>query len=344
MAVFILVSAGLLALYSVERLFFWRQLVWAGLFFAITVIGSFFDWRWLVNQSWFRHGFYWLGIFLLLLVNLQAETIRGVKSWLVLGSFQFEPAELMKIAVVLMLAGFFSRRYLAAWVGKNIFISFLYVLLPVVLIFIQPDLGSAIVFLALWGGFLLLSGVNKKRLFFGAIVAVALAAIAWNFFLQDYQRERLTGFLFPGLDPLGVNYNVIQSKIAIGSAGLWGKGFGLGTQSRLNFLPEAHSDFIFAAFTEEWGIAAAVFIILTFIFIIYRLADTGISARDNYSKFIVLGTIFILVIHFALNLGANLGLLPVTGITFPFLSYGGSHLLTLAILVSIIQRIRLESS
>lgn len=343
-SLFILIVAGLVSLYGSSTSLFWRQLIWSVFFILILFLGAMFDWRWLVSQTWFRHGFYWLGVILLAVVNLQGEVVRGARSWLVFGDFQFEPSELMKIAAILMLAGFFSRRYIAAWVGRNIFVSFLYVLIPTVLIAIQPDFGSAIVFIALWLGFIFMSGINKKKLVIGVIIAIALAVILWNFYLQPYQKERLLGFLLPEFDPLGVNYSVIQSKIAIGSAGLWGKGFGRGTQTQLGFLPETHSDFIFAAFTEEWGIVAGLFIILTFLFLIYRLANIGIGARDNYSKFIVLGAIFTLAIHFVLNLGANLDLLPVTGITFPFFSYGGSSLLTLGILMSIIQRIKIESS
>lgn len=343
LAVFILIGCGLLILYSIDQDFFQRQLIWVFLFSLTTVIGPAFDWRWLINQGWFRQILYWFNLFLLVFVKFQGEAIRGVKSWIVLGGFQFEPAEPMKVAVILVLAGFFSRRYLAAWLGKNIFISFLYVLLPMILIVIQPDFGSAIVIFSLWLGFLLMSGINKKRLLIGFILAVVAVIIGWNYFLHPYQQGRLIGFIFPNLDPLGINYNVIQSKISIGSAGFWGKGFEAGAQSRLDFLPEAHTDFIFAAFTEEWGIAGAAFLIMAFILVIYRLAQIGIQARDNYSKFIVLGTIFILLIHFSLNLGANLGLLPVTGITLPFVSYGGSNLLTLGILLAIIQRIKIES-
>lgn len=339
----VLIGAGLLSLASTSSYFFWRQLVWGGLFLAILFFGVMFDWRWLVNQAWFRHSFYWLGVALLIALLLYGEPVRGAKSWFIIGDFQFGPSELMKVAAVLMLASFFARRYIAAWVGRNILVSSIYVFIPTVLIAIQPDFGSAIIFIVLWLSFLFMSGIDKKKLVAGIVIAIVMSVLIWNFYLQPYQKERLIGFLFPNFDPLGVNYNVVQSKIAIGSAGLWGKGFGAGSQARLGFLPEAHNDFIFAAFTEEWGIIGAVIVILTFFFVIYRLSNIGIRARDNYSKFIVLGTIFILAIHFILNLGANLGLLPVTGITLPFLSYGGSSLLTLAILMSIIQRIKLES-
>ncbi len=344
LAIFILIIAGLISLLSHSPNLFWRQLIWSIFFFLIVFSTIFFDWSSLIFQNWFRHLFYWLGIFLLIAVRFQKGEVRGTKSWFVFGSFQFEPSELMKVAFILMLAGFFSRRYVAAWLTRNIFISFFYTLIPTVLIISQPDLGSALVFLIIWLGFLFMSGFDKKKLIIGLILVAIFLVFLWFYYLEPYQKERIIGFLFPNYDPLGINYNAIQAKIAIGSAGFFGKGFSQGTQSKLGFLPEAYSDFIFAAFVEEWGIFGGILIIAIFLFILYRLSLIGIQARDNYSKFIVLGTMFLLLAHFTLNLGANLNFLPITGITFPFFSYGGSSLLTLAILLSIIENTKIESS
>ncbi len=340
----VLAAASLVSLASSGIVFFWRQLIWYILGFTIILGGSRLDWRGMINQPLFRYGLYWFSVLLLVLSNLQTGTIRGVKSWLHFGSFQFEPAELAKLALILVLAGFFSRRYIAAWLGKNIFLSFFYAFIPTALVAIQPDFGSALVILGIWIGFLLMSGINKKRLVLGFIVAVLIVTLLWMFFLKPYQKDRLVGFIFPESDPLGVNYNVIQSKIAIGSAGFWGKGFGEGTQTQLNFLPETQTDFLFAAFVEEWGLFGGILIILTFVLIIFRMVGIGIRARNNDSKFIVLGVGLVLVIHFFVNIGSNLGVLPVTGINFLFLSYGGSSILTIAILVSIVEKIKLESS
>lgn len=344
MGLFLLALASLLSLASSDMDFFWRQLVWYSLAFILIIPGAFLNWRLLVSYSWFRYGLYWLSVIFLIIANFQDYVIRGTKSWLVIGSFQFEPSELMKVALILVLAGFFSRRYIEAWTNRNLFISFAYVAIPTILVAVQPDFGSAAVLLGIWLGFLLISGINKKRLIIGLVMAVIISIILWSFFLQSYQKNRLIGFLFPQYDPLGINYNVIQSKIAIGSGGFWGKGFGLGTQTQLLFLPETQTDFIFAAFTEEWGFLGAMIVIAAFLLIIFRLVNIGLWTRDNYSKFIVLGVILVFNLHFLFNIGSNLGILPVTGITFPFFSYGGSSLLTLAILLSIIQNIKLESS
>ncbi|MDI6820746.1 MAG: FtsW/RodA/SpoVE family cell cycle protein [Patescibacteria group bacterium] len=339
----VIAFASLISLASFDNDSFWRQLVWYIFAFIIIFFGARLDWRWLGGQSWFRNGLYWLSIAFLVFSNLQSRTVRGTRGWLFVGDFQFQPAELMKLALILLLANFFSRRHIAAWQSKNIFSSFLYTLIPTFLVVIHPDFGSAIVIFGIWIGFLLLSGVNKKRFLLGFAIAVFAGIFLWMFFLRPYQQDRLVGFIFPERDPLGINYNVNQSKIAIGSAGLWGKGFGGGTQTQLGFLPAAPTDFIFAAFTEEWGFAGGLVIILTYIIIIYRLISTGLKARDNHSRFIVLGGILFLAIHFFINIGSNLGLVPVTGIPLPFFSYGGSNLLTMAILIGIIEHIKLES-
>lgn len=339
----VLAAASLVSLAGSSTVLFWRQLIWYLLAFLIILAGSRFDWRSIIGQFYFRQGFYWVSVVLLVFTNFQEETIRGVKSWITLGDLQFGPTELAKIALILVLAGFFSRRYIAAWLGKNIVLSFLYTAIPAGLVAIQPDFGSAIVIISIWLGFLLTSGLNVKRIIIGLVLAVFAFALLWNFFLQPYQKDRIMGFLNPSADPLGVNYNVVQSKIAIGSAGFWGKGFQAGSQTQLEFLPEAQTDFLFAAFVEEWGLVGGLVIILTFFLILYRIMTIGLQARNNDSKFMVLGTAIILTVHFFINIGSNLGILPVTGINFPFLSYGGSSILTLSVLISIIQKIKIES-
>lgn len=342
-ALAILGGISLVTLASLNQTFFQKQIIWLTLAFFLILNGAFLNWRWLISQVWFRHFFYWTSVLLLFLTNLQPHTVRGTKSWLIFKGFQFEPSELAKVALILMLAGFFSKRYVVAWRNKNIFISFFYVLLPSALVIIQPDFGSALVLFGIWLGFLFSSGFNKKKTIIGLIVVTVILILFWVFYFKPYQKERIIGFLMPNYDPLGINYNIIQSKIAIGSAGLLGKGFKTGSQSQLGFLPEGQGDFIFAAFAEEWGLLGILGFIGVFIFLIHRLADIGLKVSDNYSKFVILGTLVVLIIQFFLNLGSNLGLIPVVGLTLPFVSYGGSSLLTLALLLSIIQNIKLES-
>src|SRR3989338_4168445 len=294
-ALVITASAGMLSLASTNIDFFWRQLVWYALAFTLILCAGFIDWKWVLSQRWFRFGVYGISVAMLLLSQFQSASIRGTKSWILFAGIQFEPVEIAKLGLIFVLAGFFSRKHISAWQTGNIFLSFVYAALPAVL----------------------------------ALFACAILAFAalWVFVLKDYQKDRLTGFLFPTRDPFGANYNVIKSKIAIGAAGFLGKGFGQGTQSQLHFLPEAQTDFIFAAFVEEWGFVGGTAIISAFLLILYRILKIGSSAENNFFRFICLGTALIFLTHFVINVGSNLGLLPVIGVPFPFLSYGGSNLL-----------------
>jgi rod shape determining protein RodA len=340
----VLAAASLVSLASSSIGQFWRQLLWYGVGFFIIIVGSRLNWRWIGSQAWFRYSLYFVGIAFLIVSNLQSGTVRGTKSWITVAGLQFEPGEIVKLALILVFAHFFARRHIEAWRIKNIALSFMYAAIPAGLIAIHPDFGSAFTIMALWFGFLLVGGVHVKRFLLGAGVVLLAAVLMWSFFLKPYQQQRITGFLFPERDPLGVNYNVIQAKIAIGSAGFWGKGFGMGTQVQFHFLPEAQTDFLFAAFVEEWGILGGLLVLLTFFFIVYRVLMIGLRARDNYFRLISLGGGLFFIIHFFVNVGSNLGLLPVAGITFPFFSYGGSNLLTSSIILSIIEHIKLESS
>lgn len=340
----VLATASLLALASSGGIFFKRQVMWYLLAFLVIFIGSQIDWRLLVSRQWFRSGLYFLSIALLLFVYLQPHTIRGTKSWIVLGGFQFEPEELAKISLLFVLAYFFSKRHVAAWQARNLFLSLAYTLIPTFLIIIQPNFGSAILVASIWVGFVLLSGIHTKRFLVGLLVLAVVGMLLWVFVFKDYQKDRITTFFIPEQDPLGASYNVIQSKIAIGSAGLWGKGFGRGTQARLGFLPASQNDFLFAAFVEEWGIVGAAVLIGAVLFLIYRLIRIGLRARDNFARLMALGGGVFFFVHFTINIGANVGLLPVTGITLPFFSYGGSNLLTTGVLLSIMEHIKLESS
>ncbi|PIP29843.1 hypothetical protein COU12_01865 [Candidatus Jorgensenbacteria bacterium CG10_big_fil_rev_8_21_14_0_10_54_38] len=338
-----LAAAGLVTLASVAEEFFPRQLGWYLGALAIILLAAQVDWKRLGSHWWFRYGFYGLSVLLLLISNLQSATIRGTKSWIVVGAFQFEPAELAKLALIIVLAHFFSRRHVEAWYGKNILVSFMLMAVPMALIMAHPDFGSAVMMVAIWIAFLLAGSVHTKRLIVGLIAAAVAMVLMWSFVMRPYQKDRVVSFLFPARDPLGASYNVIQSKVAIGSGGIFGKGFGGGTQARLHFLPAAQNDFLFAAFTEEWGVAGGAALLLTFALFLYRIGAVGLRARDNYAWLIAWGGGILFAVQSFINIGSNLGLLPVTGLTFPFFSYGGSSLLTSALLVGIIQHIKIES-
>jgi len=340
----ILAVASLLTIYSIDGDNFYPQLLW---FILAALIIFFFlqlDWRPLVNYRWVIFGIYLAALGLLLLTYFFAPVIRGSRSWLVLGPLQFQTSEIAKLSLIILYSYYFAQRHVLIVRWQNILVPLLYLLPLALLVLLQPDLGSVLILFGIYVGFLLVSGIRWRHLALGLVVIGLLGFWAWNNLLFDYQQERIFALFHPRYDPLGVNYNVIQSKIAIGSAGLWGKGWGQGTQSQLGFLPEAGTDFIFPAFTEEWGLLGAVFLLLIFGVMIWRILLIGLRLENNFGRLVCLGTVIVFLLHLFINLGSALGLTPVIGVSLPFFSYGGSNLLTSAALIGIIQSIVFRSS
>jgi len=340
----LLAGMSLLTIYSVDQSNFWQQVIWFVLGAVVILILSQIDWRPLINYRWLIFGIYLASLLLLVITYLFAPAIRGARSWLVFGPVQLQTSELAKLALIILYSYYFASRHVTIARWQNIIIPFIYFLPPALLVFFQPDLGTTLVLFGLWLGYLLVSGIRWRHLALGLVVIGLMSFWAWNNLLVDYQRERIFALFHPRYDPLGVNYNVIQSKIAVGSAGIWGRGWQRGTQVQLGFLPEAGTDFIFAAFTEEWGLLGALFLLLVFAVLIWRILLAGLRAENNFSKLICLGTIIVFLIHFIFNVGSALGLTPVVGLPFPFFSYGGSNLLTAAALIGIIQSIVVKAS
>ena len=334
-----LIAAGLLVFASSNQELFYRQLVW--LLGALVLIFGlpFLNLRAILSYKWVIFGIYFSALALLLVTYFAAPTIHGAKSWIVLGPFQLQASEFMKAAFIILMSSFFATRHIAIARLGIIVRSFIYLLIPTIIILLQPDLGTALVLLGIWLGYLLISELPVKFIAAGLIMALIIGALSWGFLLADYQKARISALFHPGSDQLGVNYSVAQSKIAIGSAGLFGKGFGGGTQVQLGFLPAAQTDFVFASFVEEWGIIGGIFLISAFVFLIYRILLLGIKSGNNFSRLMTLGTATMLIIHFVINMGSTLGLLPVIGIGFPLVSYGGSNLLTISALIGIIQSV-----
>ena len=331
-----------MSLASTSPTLFHKQIIWAVISLVVLFLLVVFDWRPFVNYKGVVFGLYLLGVILLVATYFLAPSIRGVRGWIVLGGFQFQVSELVKLILIIFYANFFSRRHVGIAKVSNLFLSFIYFAVPAFLIAIQPDLGSVLVIFALWWGFLLVSGIKWRHLAAALLLFAVLTGIMWQTVLEDYQKDRVLGFFFPERDPLGTNYNVIQSKIAIGSAGIFGKGFGQGSQVQLDFLPEAQTDFIFAAFTEEWGILGGVLLLLIFAYLIYRIIRIGFDAKNNFGRFVCLGAAILFIVQFVFNIGSNLALTPVVGVTFPFLSYGGSSLLTSFVLLAILNSISMD--
>lgn len=338
-AISLLGALNLWGVAGVDSLIFKKQIIFIVIGLSVMVLFSFFNYRYLKNYSLPVLGFYFISIFLLLL-TFYSQSIRGVNSWIILGNLTFEPVELAKLMLIVLMAKYFSQRHIHINDLRHIVIAGIYFSLPFAIIFLQPDLGSSIIFLAIWLGMLVAAGINKRHLFLIISIGILAGYSAWLFAFQPYQKTRITVFLDPYNDPKGSGYNIIQSKIAIGSGYFFGNGLGSGSQSNLGFLPEPHNDFAFAAFTEQFGLVGISVVMAMTLVIISRILYIGSRTLSNFGKLFSLGLAVFIGSHVFISAGVNIGLLPVTGLSFPFLSYGGSHLISLMIGLGILQSIK----
>ena len=336
-AIMLIMGFGLVTMHSFTGAdsFFVRQIIWCVIGLGIIVGMSF------VDVGFLKDGRILLGLFiagsvLLLSLFVIGDTVNGAQSWLNLGPISLQPSDLMKVILILILAKYFSRRHVAIGNIRHIIISGVYLMIPFLLIFAQPDPGSGMVLGAIWFGMILVSGINKKHLFTLIGLGILSVAALWMFVLQPYQKARVMSFLNPLEDIQGAGYNAYQSTVAVGSGQLFGKGVGYGTQSRLNFLPEYQTDFIFAAFAEEWGFVGSVIVILAFGVIVWRILYTSMFGASNFEILFGIGVVMFFVAHILINIGMNIGLMPVTGIPLPFMSYGGSHLIAECLAIGIL--------
>ena len=341
----LLVGIGLVSIYSSslgrdDFLNFKKQIVFFGIGVVLMFLVSFFDWRAFRENSYFILALYGLFVLALLGLFFFAPTIRGIKGWYNFGFVSFDPIELTKIILVILLAKFFSMRHVEMYRLRHIFLSGLYVFVPVVLIFFQPDLGSALILIALWVGVLVVSGIKLRHFLILVLCGVIVAVAGWSFLLKDYQKDRIAGFLVPEADPMGISWNQIQSKIAIGSGGIFGQGFGEGSQTQYRFLPEPQTDFIFAAIAEEFGLVGVSVLLLLFIILIWRVLKITLSAQSNFPRLFASGFAVIIISQVFIHIGMNLGILPVIGIPLPLVTYGGSSLLATFVGLGILQSIR----
>ncbi len=336
----VLIGMGLLVLSALSMHSFIFQIIWVALAAAIVVLFSKVDARSIFNSRWVVWGLYGFSLLLLLGAYLASPLIRNTHSWIVIGPFTLQPVELMKIALILLYANYFSRRHIAIARWQNIFTSFLFFIIPAAIAIKLPDLSSAIIFFSIWFGFLLFLGLPLKRTLVALFVLVLALGFIWAYALKGYQRARIVGFFSPQQNALGINYSVTQSKIAIGSAGMFGKGYGQGTQTQLGFLSEPTEDFIFSAVIEEWGLVGGFVVCAAFFLLIFQILRIGMLADENFEKFICMGAAIMFGVQFLLNAGSATGLTPVVGVTFPFLSYGGSSMLANGLVLAIINSIR----
>lgn len=302
-----------------------RQFLWlvlsAGVYFAFSRIDIRFIRRTQVVMALYGISFIFLAILLLFV-----HPILGARAWFSFGPISFQPADLAKLSLIALLAKYLSRRHVEIGDFRHILVSGAYSLTLALLILVEPDMGNAIIFGTLWFGMMLISGISKKHIAMLGVVAIAAASMLWFQGLKPYQRTRIISFVNPASDIRGAGYNAYQAKIAVGSGEVFGKGIGYGTQSKLRFLPEYQTDFIFAAFAEEWGFVGVVLALLVYALLFARLMQIARNAATNVDAFFTLGVLILFTAHLAIHIGINLGLLPVTGTTTPFMSSGGSHL------------------
>lgn len=314
---------------SAEDYFFSRQLIWIFAATAVFLVSVFIDWSFLKTNSVFLLILYFILVAALLLLIFAGRPVRGASSWFQVMGLGIEPVELIKPVLVLMLAKYFSKRHVEIARFARLAVSFIYAAIPAVLVAVQPDMGSAIVLLAIWLGMALAGGIKVRQLAVLFLFGAALGLILWSSVLLPYQKTRIISFLNPSLDARGAGYHALQSVIALGSGGMFGKGVGYGTQSRLEFLPENETDFIFAAFAEEWGFFGVLFLLFFLGVVFWRILLRGIYGESNFEKLYAAGLAIFIFFQSAIHIGMNSGVLPITGLGMPFLSYGGSSLVSL---------------
>lgn len=325
----LIVGAGILTMNSFvgENYFFENQLIWMAVAIFLFFAMSFIDFRFL-RRTGVIVTLFLISAFLLLLIFIFGDIVKGAQSRFDFGVFALQPSDPIKLVVILLLAKYFSRRHIEIANIRHILVSGFYAFVIFLLVLLQPDFGSAVIIAMLWFGIVLVSGISKKHL----LIVLLLGAVGlfgmWSYVFEDYQKQRILTFIHPLADIQGAGYNAYQSTIAVGSGQIFGKGVGYGTQSKLQFLPEYQTDFIFAAFAEEWGFVGVLLLFALFFIVIWRIVENAMLGATNFEILFGLGLAILFISHLSVNIGMNIGLLPVTGTTLPFMSYGGSHLVT----------------
>ncbi|MDF1566270.1 MAG: rod shape-determining protein RodA [Deltaproteobacteria bacterium] len=317
------------------------QSAWLGLGFGIALLLCVFDYRHLLHAAYPLYG---LVLVLLVLTLLVGNVHKGSQRWLVFGPVRLQASELAKVAVVLALARFYHDDVepREGYGFRRLFVPALLLGLPVLLVVRQPDLGTSLLILAVGGTMVLFARVHRRALIVGVVGGLVVAGSAWLWFLEDYQRRRVTAFLDPEGDAKGAGYHHIQSTIAIGSGDTWGKGWGEGTQTQFSFLPEQHTDFVFSVFAEEHGFAGGVLLLLLYALLLALIIGVAASAKDRFGVFLAIGGAALIFWHIFVNIGMVTGLLPVVGVTLPLLSYGGSSIVTVLAMLGLLLNVGLR--
>lgn len=338
--VLVIFIMGLLFLYSasyqkslsLSKNFTLMQLAWMGLSIIFFIMIIIIGYQHLLDGAYIL---YVLGLISLLLVLFFAPLRFGARRWFDIGPLTIQPSEMVKLLTIIALARYLGRRDPKAGGLISLLVCLLIIALPALLMFKEPDLGSGLLLFPVLLVMLYAFGIRRRYLLYLLAGALMASPIMWHF-LQDYQKKRLLVFLNPNLDPLGAGYTVIQSKIAIGSGGLLGKGWLSGTQNQLNFLPERHTDFIFSVVGEEWGFCGTLILVLLYFLLIKKMLEVISLTKDMYAKLLGVGIVTLVWAQVIINIAMTLGLMPVVGITLPLISYGGSSLFTTVISLAIV--------
>jgi rod shape determining protein RodA len=344
--VLLIASMGLLNLYSTTwnmggstTPLYVKQIFSLLIGLALMICVAFIDYH---LYSDFASLIYVASLFGLVLVMLHAATQPGAQRWIKVGSLSIQPSEFAKIALILMMARFFQTpRKREGYSLRDLLWPFLSLCLPLGLILRQPDLGTAIIFLLIFVSVLLFVKVHWTSWLVLGSAGISILPVLWSL-LKDYQKKRIVTFFNPDLDPLGAGYHIIQSKIAVGSGGIVGKGFMKGTQCKLGFLPERHTDFIFSALTEEWGLIGSLFMVTLYVILIAWALRIAVQAKDRLGAILAFGVAAMLFWHVFINIGMVLGMMPVAGIPLPLFSYGGSFLLSTLIGIGLLLNVSMR--
>jgi rod shape determining protein RodA len=313
-----------------------KQLQWIFFGMILMVIAFLVDYRF-INQA--AYVIYGLSIFTLVFVAIFGHTANGAQRWISFGFILFQPSELMKITIIIALARYFDdHKSNEPYLLRELLIPFFLVLVPCLLILKQPDLGTALIVIIISASIVLFIGMNWKSVAIAVLSVLALLPVAWHF-LKEYQKDRLMTFLSPENDPLGTGYHIIQSMIAVGSGGIFGKGFLKGSQTQLKFLPEQQTDFVFSVFAEEWGFVGGLVLMLMFVSLIIWGLKIALHSKDLLGTILAFGITALIGWEMVINMGMVLGLLPVVGIPLPFLSYGGSAMASMLAAIGLLMNV-----
>jgi rod shape determining protein RodA len=319
--------------------FYLKQIQWIVLGLIVMMLVFFIDYRFIIKGAYI---FYGISIALLLLVYIYGSAMRGSQRWFAIGGFFFQPSELVKLTIILALARYFNdHKSNQPYKLRELLVPMLIVGLPFLLILKQPDLGTALIVIIIAASIIFFIGVNWRSFIIASASVLISMPIAWHF-LKDYQKERLIIFFNPDKDPLGAGYHIIQSMIAVGSGGFFGKGFLKGSQTQLKFLPEQQTDFVFSVFAEEWGFIGGFIVIILLLFLILWGLKIALHAKDFLGTIIAFGITALISWQIFINLGMVLGILPVVGIPLPFLSYGGSAMVSTMIAIGLLMNINVR--